>query len=152
MQPSGVSEGRTIGRRHRQSITAIYITDDDTLGFSASKDGMICQWNIETGISEKYEWPCDSIAPSTAKVGVVHGSARNKASRKGSKHVLALAVSSDGRYLASGGLDQAVHLWDTRTRQHLQVSSEALINWIGSGEVLGLSLDNMWLFVRRAIY
>ena len=142
MQPSGVSEGRTIGRRHRQSVTAICITDDDTLGFSASKDGMICQWNIETGISEKYEWPGDSVAPSTAKGGAVHGSARDKAGRKGSKHVLALAVSSDGRYLASGGLDRAVHLWDTRTRQHLQVSSEALINWIGSGEVLGLSLGS----------
>ena len=113
---------------------------------------MICQWNIETRISEKDEWPGDSVAPSTAKGGVVHGSARNKTGRKGSKYVLALAMSSDGRYLASRGLDRAVHLWDTCTRQHLQVSFKALINWTGSGEVLGLSLNNTWLFVHRAVY
>ncbi|KAG0565708.1 hypothetical protein KC19_7G009100 [Ceratodon purpureus] len=120
VQPSVASEGRTIGRRHRQSVTAICVTDDDTLGFSASKDGMIVQWDIETGKSEKYEMPGDSVAPSTANGGLVQGSTIKKTSRKGSKHILALAVSSDGRYLASGGLDRAIHLWDTRTRQHLQ--------------------------------
>ena len=133
MHPSVTPEGRALGRRHRQSVTAICITDDDSLGFSASKDGMIIQWNVETGISEKYELPGDSVAPSTANGGLVQGSTIKKASRKGSKHILSLAVSSDGRYLASGGLDRAIHLWDTRTRQHLQVSSS---------EELSSSLDN----------
>lgn len=110
-----------MGRRHRQSVTAICITDDDTVGFSASKDGLIVQWNTETGQSEKYQLPGDNVAPSTANGGLVQGSTIIKSRRKGSRHILALAVSSDGRYLASGGLDRAIHLWDTRTRQHIQV-------------------------------
>lgn len=120
VQPTVVPEGKAVGRRHRQSVTAICISDDDTLGFSASKDGMIVQWNVETGTSDKYQFPGNSVDPSTANGGLVQGSTIKKAGRKGSRHILALAVSSDGRYLASGGLDRAIHLWDTRTRQHLQ--------------------------------
>ena len=77
---------------------------------------MLVQWNIETGQSDKYEIP---PVPSPANGGHAHG--KKGGPRKGSKHILTVAVSSDGRYLASGGLDRAVHLWDTRTRQHLQV-------------------------------
>lgn len=112
-----------MGRRHRQSVTAICITDDDTLGFSASKDGMIIQWNIETEQSDKYQLPGDNVAPSTANGGLVQGSTIKKTDKKGSRHILSLAVSSDGRYLASGGLDRAIHLWDIRSRQHIQVTS-----------------------------
>lgn len=120
VQPAVTPQGAPVGRRHRQSVTAICVTDDDNLGFSASKDGLIVQWNIETGQSDKYQLPGDSVAPSTANGGLVKGSTIVNTGRKGSRHILALAVSSDGRYLASGGLDRAIHLWDTRTRQHLQ--------------------------------
>lgn len=35
--------------------------------------------------------------------------------------LLAAAVSSDGRYLAVGGGDRKVHVWDARSRQYIQV-------------------------------
>ena len=35
--------------------------------------------------------------------------------------LLAAAVSSDNRYLAVGGGDRTVHIWDARTGQHVQV-------------------------------
>lgn len=102
--------------RHRQSVTAIALADDDLTGFSASKDGNIIQWDVDSGKSGKYVWPNKEIMSS-------HG-AKNPQSpaKKWSKHVLSIAVSSDGRYLATGGLDRHVHLWDTRTRQHIQVN------------------------------
>ncbi|OMO83274.1 hypothetical protein CCACVL1_11469 [Corchorus capsularis] len=103
--------------KHRQSVTAVALSDDDLKGFSASKDGTILQWEAESGKTEKYQWPSDDILKS-------HGAKDPRGlNKKHSRSVLALAVSSDGRYLASGGLDRHVHLWDTRTRQHLQAFS-----------------------------
>lgn len=29
-------------------------------------------------------------------------------------------VSSDGRYLAAGGVDRSIHVWDVRTHQYLR--------------------------------
>lgn len=117
VQKPDVSEGFRVLVKHRQSVTAVALSEDDLKGFSASKDGTIAQWDIESGKSEKYKWPSDEVLKS-------HG-LKDPQGRalKHSKHVLALAVSSDGRYLATGGLDRHIHLWDTQSREHIQVSS-----------------------------
>ncbi|KAJ4702989.1 Guanine nucleotide-binding protein, beta subunit [Melia azedarach] len=100
--------------KHRQSVTAVALSDDDLKGFSASKDGSILHWDVDSGKGVKYLWPSDEVLKS-------HGAKDPKGrATKHSKHVLALAVSSDGRYLASGGLDRHIHLWDTRTQEHIQ--------------------------------
>jgi ribosomal RNA-processing protein 9 len=94
----------------------VALSEDDSRGFSASKDGTIFHWDVDSGKREKYQWPSDQVLKS-------HGvKDRQGVATKHSKHVLALAVSSDGRYLATGGLDRHVHLWDTRTRGHIQVN------------------------------
>ncbi|KAL5577372.1 hypothetical protein UlMin_019071 [Ulmus minor] len=100
--------------KHRQPVTAVALSPDDLKGFSASKDGTILQWDVDSGKGEKYQWPSNEVLRS-------HG-AREPQGRaaKHSRNVLALAVSSDGRYLASGGSDRHVHVWDTRTREHIQ--------------------------------
>ncbi|KAG9147598.1 hypothetical protein Leryth_007392 [Lithospermum erythrorhizon] len=100
--------------KHRQSVTALALSDDDCRGFSASKDGTIVHWDVDSGKTEKYLWPSDELLKS-------HGvkDPQGRAS-KHSRHVLALAVSYDNRYLATGGLDRHIHLWDIRTREHLQ--------------------------------
>ncbi|XVF23126.1 hypothetical protein REPUB_Repub13aG0010900 [Reevesia pubescens] len=113
-KPETADDGFKVLVKHRQSVTAVALSDDDLKGFSASKDGIILQWDVESGKTEKYQWPSEDILKS-------HG-AKDPRGRlqKHSKSVLALAVSSDGRYLATGGLDRHVHLWDIRTREHLQ--------------------------------
>ncbi|XP_008794456.2 U3 snoRNP-associated protein-like YAOH [Phoenix dactylifera] len=100
--------------KHRQSVTSVALAEDDSRGFSASKDGAILHWDVESGKSEKYLWPSEDVLISH------YAKAPQNPSIKRSKHVLALAVSSDSRYLASGGLDRHIHLWDTRTREHIQ--------------------------------
>lgn len=110
------SGGFKVLLKHRQSVTAVALSEDDSRGFSASKDGNILHWDVESGKSEKYQWPSEDVIRSHG-VKDPQGSAK-----KHSRNVLALAVSSDGRYLATGGLDRHVHLWDTRTRGHIQVN------------------------------
>ncbi|KAF5752565.1 U3 small nucleolar RNA-interacting protein 2-like [Tripterygium wilfordii] len=107
-------DGFRILVKHRQSVTAVALSEDDSMGFSASKDGIIMHWDINSGKGEKYLWPSEELLRSHG-VKDPQGQAKKR-----SKHVLSLAVSSDGRYLATGGLDRHVHLWDTRTRDHIQ--------------------------------
>lgn len=113
IEPETPADGKNVGRRHRQTVTAVALSEDDSKGFAASKDGLIVHWDVETGSSDKYNWPSNVV--NRAVLG-----AKGK-KKQGSRNILALAVSSDGRYLATGGLDRTIHLWDTRTREHLQV-------------------------------
>ncbi|GLJ04732.1 hypothetical protein SUGI_0002220 [Cryptomeria japonica] len=107
VKPSKQVEWRVV-KRHKQSVTTVVLREDDSKGFSASKDGTIFHWDVETGASEKYDWPNREAFT------------KNSNKKQGSKHILSMAISSDGRYLATGGLDRYVHLWDTRTREHIQ--------------------------------
>ncbi|XP_008784782.2 U3 snoRNP-associated protein-like YAOH [Phoenix dactylifera] len=113
LSPETLDEFRFLVK-HRQSVATVALAEDDSRGFSASKDGAILHWDVENGKKEKYLWPSEDVLISH------YAKAPQNPSTKRSKHVLALTVSSDGRYLASGGLDRHVHLWDTRTREHIQ--------------------------------
>lgn len=110
----GDDEGFRMLVKHRHSVTAVALSEDDSKGFSAAKDGTLFHWDVNSGQCERYKWPSDSVLKS-------HGlkDPQGSATRQ-SKQVLALAASSDGRYLATGGLDRHIHIWDTRTREHLQ--------------------------------
>ncbi|ESQ38055.1 hypothetical protein EUTSA_v10028589mg [Eutrema salsugineum] len=108
------TDGFRVVVKHRQSVVAVALSDDDSRGFSASKDGTIRHWDVSSGKSDKYKWPSDEILKS-------HGmKVREPRNKKHSRETLALAVSSDGRYLATGGVDRHVHIWDVRTREHVQ--------------------------------
>ncbi|XP_057493153.1 U3 snoRNP-associated protein-like EMB2271 [Actinidia eriantha] len=114
VQKPETTDGFRVLVKHWQSVNAVALSENDAKGFSASKDGTIVHWDVDSGKAEKYLWPCEEVLRS-------HGAKDPKSkATKHSKHVLSLAVSSDGRYLATGGLDRHVHLWDTRTREHIQ--------------------------------
>nr|CAB3498666.1 unnamed protein product [Digitaria exilis] len=113
--PPEPKDGFKVIVKHRQPVTAVALSKDSDKGFSASKDGVIMHWDVETGRSEKYLWPSENV--------LISHHAKPPLSAKRSKHVLSLAVSSDGRYLASGGLDRHIHLWDVRSREHIQAFS-----------------------------
>nr|BAK03709.1 predicted protein [Hordeum vulgare subsp. vulgare] len=132
--PPGQQDGFKFIAKHRQPVTAVALSKDSDKGFSASKDGVILHWDVETGKSDKYLWP-------TEKVLVSHH-AKAPLSKKRSQHVLALAVSSDGRYLATGGFDRHIHLWDVRSREHIQAFS----GHRGAVSCLAFGLDSSELF------
>ncbi|XP_066017060.1 U3 small nucleolar RNA-interacting protein 2-like isoform X1 [Pocillopora verrucosa] len=89
---------------HQLSVTCLCVSPDDKFVFSASKDCSIIKWNIETGLKE-------------GKILGCHKASEGSKGHKG--HVLCLAVTSDGKFLASGGRDKIIHIWDPASLQHV---------------------------------
>jgi len=91
----------TVLRGHRLSVTCVVISADSKYIFSASKDGCIYKWGI-----------CSCL-----KLGKIEGKSKSaKAKLKAHVgHVLCLAVSTDYKFLASGGHDEVIHIWNPET-------------------------------------
>jgi ribosomal RNA-processing protein 9 len=86
--------------KHRTSVTAVAISPNDRFAFSAAKDGLILQYDIATK-RQIYSW----------KPG-------KRSDKKHAGHtdmVLALAVSHDDQFLASGGVDKKICIWNLET-------------------------------------
>uniref|UniRef100_A0A6A7G2W5 U3 small nucleolar RNA-interacting protein 2 isoform X2 n=2 Tax=Hirondellea gigas TaxID=1518452 RepID=A0A6A7G2W5_9CRUS len=90
-------------RGHRLSVTCLILSVDQSVVYSGSKDGSIIEWDVKT-CKKLHHFHC----------------ARKRENVEGHRdQVFALAVSSDGQYLASGGREHFVFLWDTKTRKLL---------------------------------
>ena len=114
---AGAAPTFRIHRGHRLSVTCTALTSDDALLYSASKDGSIIEWDVERG----RRISCWTHRDAAAKEGGTEGQRRpprsaNGADPRGKGDVLGLAVSSDGRFLATGGMDGSIRVWDTRQR------------------------------------
>ncbi|XP_071809622.1 U3 small nucleolar RNA-interacting protein 2-like isoform X1 [Asterias amurensis] len=88
----------TVLRGHKLSITCLVVSPDNKYIFSASKECCIIKWNIETRQKEY-------IIPG--------GKKGTEDTHKGhTTHILALAISSDGQFLASGCRSKLIHIWN----------------------------------------
>ncbi|KAI9906314.1 hypothetical protein PsorP6_003799 [Peronosclerospora sorghi] len=86
---------------HRLAVTSLCLLEDGKTAFSAAKDGSLLQWDLAQQKRTKLTLPKDDI---TAE----------KATTDNSRCILALAASSDGKFLASGGRDKLVRVWDVK--------------------------------------
>ncbi|KAM3877689.1 U3 small nucleolar RNA-interacting protein 2 [Diretmus argenteus] len=104
LMPPDASEIRLL-RGHKLPVTCLVITPDDKCIFSAAKDCSIIKWDVETGKT-------------------LH---RIAGGRKGTEdrhvghtaHVLCMAISSDGKYLATGDMNKLIMIWEAETCTHL---------------------------------
>uniref|UniRef100_A0A7N4NMH3 U3 small nucleolar RNA-interacting protein 2 n=1 Tax=Sarcophilus harrisii TaxID=9305 RepID=A0A7N4NMH3_SARHA len=92
-------------RGHQLSITCLVITPDNSAIFSGAKDCTIIKWGVESGKK-------------------LHQIQRVKKGAEGqppghADHVLCMAISSDGKYLASGDKNKLILIWDAGTCRHL---------------------------------
>ncbi|CAG8473665.1 8460_t:CDS:2 [Ambispora gerdemannii] len=86
-------------RRHELSVTCVATTDSAQFFYTGSKDGTVKKWDIKTG----------------KKLHVFPGGRKELKEYDGHNNVvLALAVSSDGKYLASGGADKKINIWSVQ--------------------------------------
>ncbi|XP_062979445.1 U3 small nucleolar RNA-interacting protein 2 [Elgaria multicarinata webbii] len=104
LQPPDSSDIRIL-RGHQLPITCLVISPDDQCIFSAAKDCSIIKWDVESG----------------KKLHVIHGG------KKGTEnsfvghttHILSMAISSDGKYLATGDRSKLIMIWEAATCRHL---------------------------------
>lgn len=92
-------------RGHRFSVTCAVASPSARWLFTAGKDGSIIKWDLHTKQKVHTHY---KHRPDKGKAKDVQGH---------TDEVWALAVSPDGRYLASGGKDRLVGVWDVETHE-----------------------------------
>ncbi|EGD73079.1 hypothetical protein PTSG_04794 [Salpingoeca rosetta] len=90
-------------RGHRLPVTSAVISADTRYVVTASKDGSIIKWMRDSG-TRLHTWKRKSKNNPTGHTG----------------HVLALALNTDGTFLASAGTDAIINIWDFQTHSHVK--------------------------------
>ena len=93
----------TYHRGHDLTPTCVALTQDGHTAFSGSKDGSIIMWNVEEAKKVSY------VVPSAK-----HNEESNL-NHRNEREILAIATSDDDRYMAVGGRDNCVRIFDIRT-------------------------------------
>ncbi|KXN91546.1 hypothetical protein AN958_00532 [Leucoagaricus sp. SymC.cos] len=106
-------------RGHRFSVTSAVASESSRYLFTAGKEGHIIKWDLITGKKLSTIYKSRPSPPSTSK-----SKGKGKANSDTQGHtdeILALALSSDGKYLASGGRDRRLIIWNTSSLTCLKV-------------------------------
>jgi len=100
-------------RGHDKAPTCVTVSHDEKSAWTGSKDCSIIRWDVETGQRvSKYAGSHVSRADRRAKNGF-----ENIHEVGHSNEVLAIACTTDGKYVASGGRDSTIRLWDVRSNE-----------------------------------
>ncbi|EIE87730.1 hypothetical protein G6F47_010424 [Rhizopus delemar] len=91
-------------RGHQLAVTAVALTENGSIFYSASKDGSIVKWDAKT----------------FKKLHTFLGGRKGVKNYTGhTDNVLCLAISHDGQYLASGGKDKIINIWSVKENKHI---------------------------------
>ncbi|KAF9926714.1 pre-rRNA processing protein [Linnemannia zychae] len=102
--PVNTDTAITTCRGHNQSATSVAATENGLYAYTGSKDGSIIKWDLKTG----------------KKLHIFVGAQKGTADFQGhTDHVTCLAVSSDNRFLASGGKDKKIIIWSVQENKFL---------------------------------
>ncbi|NXO01748.1 U3IP2 protein, partial [Rhinopomastus cyanomelas] len=101
-------------RGHQLPVTCLVISPDDKFIFSASKDGSLIKCNNV--------FPAGEVE-SGKRLCVVPGGKKGTEERHmgHASHVLCMAISSDGKYLATGDRNKLIMIWDAATCKRLHI-------------------------------
>ncbi|XP_056129568.1 U3 small nucleolar RNA-interacting protein 2 isoform X2 [Lampris incognitus] len=102
--PPETSEIRLL-RGHKLPVTCVVISPDDKNIFSAGKDCSVIKWDVVNG----------------KKLHTIAGGRRGTEARHvgHTAHVLCMAISSDGKYLATGDMNKLIMIWEAEICKHL---------------------------------
>jgi ribosomal RNA-processing protein 9 len=91
---------------HNSSVTCVTLTSDDSTVYSGSKDNSVIRLDVQTGerIKLKDSWSRKTHPDSQSHLG----------------EILAVTVSTDGKYVVSGGRDKMIRVYDSRTNSEIK--------------------------------
>lgn len=92
----------TYHRGHDLTPTSVALSQDGHTAYSGAKDGSLIMWNVEEGRK------MSNVLPA-----VKHSN--NSLENRNQREILAIATSDDDRYMAVGGRDNCVRIFDIRT-------------------------------------
>lgn len=92
-------------KNHKLSLTCICIDSQGNCAFTGSKDGSIIKWCLKV---KKIVNKVEGISPKKAKEN------SRLAARRHTKHINCMAISTDDRYLATGGWDKEIRVWSPK--------------------------------------
>ena len=127
-------EDRSLEQMHNRRGPESYALTDDKIAVGG-RDGTITLWDATTG--EKGKTLTDGNAPMPVPVPLVRaqdlkfGDEHLPLPVDRSRHVLALAFSADGTWLASGSKDTVARLWDTAGTE-APIVLQQHIGWINA--------------------
>ena len=98
----------TYHRGHDLSPTSVALSSNGHVAYSGSKDGSLLMWNVVNGGKK-----LNTISPVVKGSGSVSG--EGNISDRNTREILSIATSDDDRYLAVGGRDNCVRIFDIRT-------------------------------------
>jgi ribosomal RNA-processing protein 9 len=102
-------------RGHRFSVTSAVASETGKYLFTSGKEGTIVKWDLSTG---KRLTTLHKIRPPSPKG---KGKATADMDIKGhTDEVLTLALSGDGKYLASAGRDRRLGVWDAESGEWIK--------------------------------
>lgn len=108
-------------RAHRLAVTAVALADDDTTAYTVSKDGTMFSWDLESGKRTRVGAEEAVLTQAIPEEGTTAEWVKRKGPQVSKRALLAVAVSSDGRVIATGGGDRKVRIYDARTLQEVNV-------------------------------
>jgi ribosomal RNA-processing protein 9 len=112
-----MSEAPTM-RRFRfkgKPVTCMIMSSDAKSVYCGSKCGSVVQWSLATGQKVVEHERVDgetAVRQGGGKVYERHGNETHVSIQGHTAEVLALAISSDGKFLASAGRDRRIIIWD----------------------------------------
>ncbi|RIA85384.1 WD40-repeat-containing domain protein [Glomus cerebriforme] len=118
--------------RHELTVTCVAVSENGQIFYTGSKDASIIKWDLLTG----------------KKLRTFPGGRKEVKNFDGhTNHVLSLAISSDGKYLASGGADKKINIWSVKEDKLLKCftqhkdSISSLAFRKGSNQLYSASFD-----------
>ncbi|KAI5358426.1 putative ribosomal RNA-processing protein Rrp9 [Septoria linicola] len=108
---------RTQFRHHQKSVTGVAICEKDNVAYTVGNDCVLAKWQLPVASRGGGK----SRKPTL--VAVSHKFGKKKKERTSEQHTKAIrcvAASQDGKFVATGGLDKQLIIWDAATVKPLK--------------------------------